>query len=259
MGEISLQSPIVGLPNSTEDPKITSDFNTLQTLLNGNVDTANLNDAAGVLVTQLDAKARGLVVSPTAGSATLVDRQLAVYTGSTAATFVLPSPALNVQVGVFVGGPLTGAQQLTVTTPTGIIAGKGVATASIGLGFPNAFVRLHGDGTNYMIAGGARDTGWVALTGGITAGVFPSGGYTPAARLIDDRVWLRGILYNGSGSDIAPATALAQIPVALEPAQIAVFWREGLTAVQLNGQIQFSGVFPAGSVVPLDGLSYSIV
>lgn len=42
MGTISLQVPTVGQLNSTEDPKITSDFNTLQTVINGNIDDTNL-------------------------------------------------------------------------------------------------------------------------------------------------------------------------------------------------------------------------
>lgn len=45
MGSISLQTPTVGNPNSTEDPKIANDFTILQTLLNGNIDLTNLSTA----------------------------------------------------------------------------------------------------------------------------------------------------------------------------------------------------------------------
>lgn len=42
MGTISLSIPQTGQPNSTEDPKIASDFTTLQTVINGNLDGSNV-------------------------------------------------------------------------------------------------------------------------------------------------------------------------------------------------------------------------
>lgn len=42
MGTISLSVPQTGQPNSTEDPKIATDFTTLQTWANGNIDGSNV-------------------------------------------------------------------------------------------------------------------------------------------------------------------------------------------------------------------------
>ena len=43
MGQISLQIPQVGQPDSTEDPKVASDLTTIQTVINGNLDATNLS------------------------------------------------------------------------------------------------------------------------------------------------------------------------------------------------------------------------
>lgn len=48
MGQIALQIPTVGQPNATEDPKIASDFTTIQNVINGNIDHGNL--ATGVVL-----------------------------------------------------------------------------------------------------------------------------------------------------------------------------------------------------------------
>ena len=45
MGSISLQTPLVGQPNATEDPKVATDFTTLQTWANGNIDAINMSAA----------------------------------------------------------------------------------------------------------------------------------------------------------------------------------------------------------------------
>ena len=53
MGQISLNLPQIGLNNSTEDAKIPSDFTTLQTVINGNLDTTNISSTAGITDAQL--------------------------------------------------------------------------------------------------------------------------------------------------------------------------------------------------------------
>lgn len=42
MGQISLQIPQSGQPNSTEDPKVATDLSTIQTVINGNLDDTNM-------------------------------------------------------------------------------------------------------------------------------------------------------------------------------------------------------------------------
>ena len=53
MGTINPQVPVVGLPNSTEEPKITSAINTIATVINGNLDNANINNAANINASKL--------------------------------------------------------------------------------------------------------------------------------------------------------------------------------------------------------------
>lgn len=53
MGFLSLSIPQAGLFNSTEDPKIASDFSAIQTVVNGGLDATNLSLSAGILNTQL--------------------------------------------------------------------------------------------------------------------------------------------------------------------------------------------------------------
>jgi hypothetical protein len=43
MGVITLDLPIVGQPNTTEDVKVRNNFQTLQATLNGNIDASNLS------------------------------------------------------------------------------------------------------------------------------------------------------------------------------------------------------------------------
>lgn len=54
MGIVSLLRSVIGSSDSIEEPKIVSNFNTLQTLLNGNLDYNNLATAAGLRAAQLD-------------------------------------------------------------------------------------------------------------------------------------------------------------------------------------------------------------
>ena len=43
MGQISLETPVTGQPDLTEDPKIAANFQTLQTVINGNLDRSNIS------------------------------------------------------------------------------------------------------------------------------------------------------------------------------------------------------------------------
>ena len=46
MGQISLNIPQVGLPDTTEDVKVANNFTTLQNAINGNIDSTNLSATA---------------------------------------------------------------------------------------------------------------------------------------------------------------------------------------------------------------------
>lgn len=106
MGIITLSIPQTGLPNSTEDVKIANDFTAVQTVINGNIDTANLSSAVAAVISGVFAMTRGhsnaptgtttithgLGTTPTAillgpisssGSASRVQIQLGTYTTTT--------------------------------------------------------------------------------------------------------------------------------------------------------------------------------
>ena len=70
MGTIALQVPVVGNPNSVADPQIASDFTTLQTWANGNVDATNMTPAfaQSVSANQPSQTVKGFVSIPTSQS-----------------------------------------------------------------------------------------------------------------------------------------------------------------------------------------------
>lgn len=74
MGIITLDLPIIGNPNATEDPKIRANFVTLQTAFNGNIDTANIADNAITLPKMADASVGSIeLVDSNVTSAKLAD------------------------------------------------------------------------------------------------------------------------------------------------------------------------------------------
>jgi hypothetical protein len=83
MGQIALQVPVSGLPNSTEDPRIVSDFTAIQTLLNGGIDATNIAPGAAIEDSKLGPiaasatwkvyqRASALIVSPFAPGSTYI-------------------------------------------------------------------------------------------------------------------------------------------------------------------------------------------
>jgi hypothetical protein len=53
MGIITLLRAVLGQPDSSEEPKVITNFNLLEALLNGNLDTANLHPRAGLTGAQI--------------------------------------------------------------------------------------------------------------------------------------------------------------------------------------------------------------
>lgn len=67
MGQITLQIPQVGQPDATEDPKIASDFTTIQATIDGQLDATNVTSgfAASATVNQAGQVVKGIVNIPT--------------------------------------------------------------------------------------------------------------------------------------------------------------------------------------------------
>lgn len=68
MGLISLNIPTLLQPDSSEEPKVVSNFTALQALLNGGLDSANLASSDGILSTYKDLVPERSVVLTTQGS-----------------------------------------------------------------------------------------------------------------------------------------------------------------------------------------------
>jgi hypothetical protein len=155
MGTISLQTPTVGQLNSTEDPKITSDFNTIQTWANGNVDDSNLaNPNNGVRRVLL--QAQGFIV----GGTSIGDYLL----GSGGQ--VVPDPGTVVNAGVGSVPPLWVPDVGINSQPTDFqVTGKSAfgrvrATVGTNATAPTASITAR----LYLISGIAGSTNLLTLT-----------------------------------------------------------------------------------------------
>lgn len=185
MATISLQIPVIGQPNSTEAPKIASDFTTLQTVINGQLDRNNM--VSGI--------AR-LALSSVSTSVTAADGQQVQYAGSPPATITLPTPTAGATIGIVAVAPVTGAAPLTVTASSGVILdiGSSGGVASKTLGTPLANVLLMGNGSNWITVGGVWDTGWVTPTASANTVIG-----TLQVRVAGDRGQLRGTAHLTAG------------------------------------------------------------
>ena len=177
----------------------------------------------------------------------------------------LGAAVANATVTITTSSTTTGATPVTVNYGTGggNIFGPGLGASgasSFLLGAPNVSVELQCDGANWNMVSGEQDTGWVALTLG---GSVASSGYTPSARLIGDRVYLKGGLqYTGGGS----STVTATVPAGLRP--FATVLLGGTTTGAFSGpygvSITSAGALTSTStlntngVQGLDGMSFTL-
>jgi hypothetical protein len=171
MGIISLQNPQIGQPDTTEDVKIQNNFTTLQTVINGNIDSTNLSAAtsqsAGINQSGLTVKgATNIATSQSTVSTTYTT----LSTPDQVAGVVLPTNGLIAvwyqatwQESV-VGGAraaiFLGANQLKA----GGQAAPGVQECGIGAGGPNVNVPL------ISFWGGVTTTGAGAGSSDVTTG-----------------------------------------------------------------------------------------
>lgn len=259
MGTISLQIPVLSSPNSVEDPKIISDFTTLQTLVNGNIDQNNVSPTAVFPSANLGVwNVRTLTA--TSISASNGDFICASAT-NVAQTVTLPTPSMGSRVKV---QSLfnTGATPCTISTGSGAILGLGLNASSMKLGTTGACVELVGSGSNWLIGAGEQDTGWVTLTpvSGMSSPAT-TGGYTFAARLRGDRVELRGAVDNVSAG---ASTTITTLPTQFRPAANAYFANYGGSVVGGGANVLTSGVVQLGfaitngTITAFDGVSFSL-
>jgi hypothetical protein len=252
MGQIALQIPVTNNPNSTEDPKVASNFSTIQTWANGNVDLTNLAPGVGRLIWKT------INAGYSAVNGDLINATVGGYTIS------LPTPTASRVVGIWAGTNI--ASPITVAGNGSNVFGLGLATAgaaSFTLGAVGSFAMLQADGTNWIIIAGQQDTGWLALTLTTNVGTRAASA-TPAARLIGDRVFLRGAPQNNTGVTINQTTIFTA-PAGLRPSTTVGFTTVGPpTATMTGGLMQTSG---QAALIPswvnadyfyLEGASYTL-
>lgn len=233
MGIIALQTPVIGQPNTTEDPKIASNFGVLQTLLNGNLDASNISPALTALFRQK--------FTAQAGNYSAVDGDWIL--ASAGITITLPPAVANATVRVTATSLVTSASPVTVThrlTETLYWQGSQGAT-SVVLGVPNNTLTLVCDGTNWCIVSGTPDTGWIAM--GLTASIGVNT-ITPQYRRVGDAVYVRGGF--GATASFAANATIATMPTA------AAFY-------QVVPCSLFSGGVWTGSVTPLQFTAGNVI
>ena len=287
MGLITLQVPVVGQPDATEDPKIASDMTILQTLLNGNLDTNNLSPNANITASQL---APGTIPSGTGG--------LAPVTSSATGTVAMSPGQMLTLTSAGAAGVLPSTSGLTVGTMCGVRAGPaiaatngattvgyvthdssntvyhaGSATAQAGgvLGFAGSYEVVQWDGAFWRTIAGGQDYGWWPLTLNANAAAADSV-VVPAWRYqqgmgVGTRVVLRGSLV--TSSTINSGTAIATInnavgfpsgsldlPVA--PCAAAAPSPPARISISSAGVITCGANIAALVVLPLNDVSYSL-
>jgi hypothetical protein len=262
VGSISLQQPTIGLPDTTEDVKVQNNFTTLQTVINGNLDSTNISPTAAIARSQLSGFG-GLAWTAVGVNTSATDGHF--YAASAALTITLPAPTLNTTIGVF---NQTNSLAVAVTASSGVIGGLGLGTsgaASIQVSSNGAAVVLIANGTNWGIVSGQQDTGWVALTLLHSATVFPSEP-VPSARLRGDEIRLKGALASGDASGIVATLPSFAIPIGSGGSGTRFFpYSLGSGNLQFQpttavspGQVSASvGGFTTGAFVSFDGITYT--
>ena len=192
----------------------------------------------------------------TAVSASAVDGQAVVVTGSSAVTITLPSHQSGQIVAV------TNFSTGGTTVSGSPIYGVGLSSvSSFALGTVGSSVLLIDDGTNWRIVAGQQDTGWVTLP--VNSGVTTYAG-TPASRLVGDRVYLRGTLSVGAATG---GYTLATLATTFRPASQVYY--PGAINNSGTQQPAFFQIFTSGVIsvpqaistttyIPLDGVNYCI-
>lgn len=201
-------------------------------------------------------------VASSAASITAAAGQAIVAFASTAQTIDLPpSPAAGSVVAVTALNASGSAPKTIAASGSNAINGVGLSTvASFLLGTSGASVMLMWDGGHWEVVAGQQDTGWQPLS--LSANIA-SGGYGASARLVGDRVWLKGYLQNNTGS--TDSGTVATIPSGMRPsATLALGLVVNVGGGSIEWTINTSGAlscptgFAGGGYVYLDDHSYTL-
>lgn len=252
MGTISLQIPQSGSPRSTEEAKVSSDLTTIETVINGGLDTNNLSPTAGITAAQLAPGAFGWKAVGTAGNYTASSGDSVDALHGT--TVTLPTATAGRVVSITADGAASAAAPVTVSGGATPIFGQGMpgGPTSFLLADPLASAILVAFGTFWCLIAGQQNTGWTAPTfsNGWTDAGAPN---TPVGyRKIGDIVYFRGIIVPGSPTFTAFVMPAGFRPVGDSPmgspsGATFLMFRSASGNVTPLGNVQFS----------LEGFSYS--
>jgi hypothetical protein len=268
MTQLALVLPVVGQLNSVADPAIASDLTQIQNVVNGNLDTTNIANGAGITPAQLSSVVLSLADVSTPGNYTAAAGQF-VYAYGPPQTITLPVVTSGVAFIAVKANNADGTHRVTVATSGGaqFLGGGCSGQTTMVLGNNDNCVLLLGDGTRWNVLAGVTDTGWVNTTGWpfLATNVGVSGGtFTTACRVEGSQVRFKGALYNNTGSSIAANATLASLPTLFYPSNQAnlsasAAGTAGYVQITNGGVVSFTNTFPNGAMLSLDGLRYSLV
>lgn len=161
MSKVSLNYPVIGLPDSTEEPKVTTALKALEEFLNGakiestdNIKPEGITEASlsSAVKTKLAGTIFGLTYKQISASTEIKNGEL-FEAVSGVGTITLPTPTAGRTVGMFVGaaGPVkvtaAGAAKIFTDSP----AAEGVTTVELTL---YQHLVLTANGTNWLVMSG---------------------------------------------------------------------------------------------------------
>jgi len=186
MGQISLNIPQIGLPDTTEDVKVANNFTTLQNTINGNIDSTNLSAATAqaAAVNQSGQTVKGATNIATSQSTTSTT-YTTLATPDQVTGVVLPTNGLLLVTydatwqesiaGAARAAIFIGANQLRQASQTGPV----VSEAQIGGANNNTKLYTTGVLTSFNAAAnypGDATTGQVIGQGGLPAFIYAAAG-----------------------------------------------------------------------------------
>jgi hypothetical protein len=129
----------------------------------------------------------------------------------------LPAPSSGAYIGIIAAYGATASNNVTITTPSGSIIGPGIPVSenAIVLGNQYAFVILAGSASDWYVAGGAQDTGWITVTSEFAAS-WGSSGNAAQYRKIGSEIRLAGNV-EFLGSSWGPNNTVLTLPAGYRP------------------------------------------
>ena len=236
-------------------------------------DTASFSADVNAITDALDHAVKLTQTIKTANYTAVDGDAVIVGSGAAAAvTITLPSHA----AGQIVAVSNFSTHGTTVAGDT--IQGEGLSAASsFPLGAVGSRAILWDSGSGWYIMSGQQDSGWVALTLSGGGGVYQTatGFDTPSARLVGDRVELKGAIQAltnrtvGSAWATVPSTAyhpavLRGVGVSLGQMITSVWHAPGSAAPNAGGIVDTTGVLyiaaaaNTNDILLLDGCSYAL-